>query len=167
MKICPTNALHPALLETGWEGIFSPILIAKIGYCEHFCTLCGEICPTGVIQKLTSEEKFGQSGPPPIKIGTAFFDKGRCLPWAFGTTCIVCEEWCPTSPKAIWLEDTEVTDRDGKIKNVRLPHIDIDKCTGCGACEFACPVSGKAAIYVTSAGETRDPDKSLLLRKRK
>jgi polyferredoxin len=167
MKICPTNALHPALLETGWEGIFSPVLIAKIGYCEHFCTLCGEICPTGVIQKLASEEKFGQSGPPPLKIGTAFFDKGRCLPWAFGTTCIVCEEWCPTSPKAIWLEDTEVIDREGKIKSVRLPHLDIDKCTGCGACEYACPVSGKAAIYVTSAGETRDPDKSLLLRKRK
>jgi polyferredoxin len=167
MKICPTNALHPALLETGWEGIFSPILMAEIGYCEHFCTLCGEICPTGVIRELTSDEKFGRASPPPIKIGTAFFDKGKCLPWAFGTTCIVCEEWCPTSPKAIWLEDTEVIDRDGNIKNVRLPHIDIDKCTGCGACEYACPVSGKAAVYVTSAGETRDPNKSLLLRKRK
>jgi len=167
MKICPTNALHPALLETGWEGIFSPVLIAKIGYCEHFCTLCGEICPTGAIQKLSSDEKFGQSGPPPVKIGTAFFDKGRCLPWATGTTCIVCEEWCPTSPKAIWLEDTELVDRKGNITKVRVPRVDIDKCTGCGACEYACPVSGKAAVYVTSAGETRDPDKSLLLRKRK
>lgn len=167
MKICPTNALQPALLETGWEGIFSPILMAKIGYCEHYCTLCGEICPTGAILKLKSEEKFGQTGPPPIKIGTAFFDKGRCLPWAFGTTCIVCEEWCPTSPKAIWLEDTETVDREGNKINIRLPHVDIDKCTGCGACEYACPVSGKSAIYVTSAGETRDPDKSLLLRKRK
>jgi MauM/NapG family ferredoxin protein len=167
MKICPTNALHPALLETGWEGIFSPVLMARIGYCEHYCTLCGEICPTGAIKELRSEDKFGSSSPPPVKIGTAFFDKGRCLPWAFGTTCIVCEEWCPTSPKAIWLEDTEIVDRHGNIKTIRLPHVDIDKCTGCGACEYACPVSGDSAIYVTSAGETRDPEKSLLLRKRK
>jgi polyferredoxin len=167
MKICPTNALHPALLETGWEGIFSPVLMAKIGYCEHYCTLCGEICPTGAIRKLSSDEKFGQSGPPPVKIGTAFFDKGRCLPWAQGITCIVCEEWCPTSPKAIWLEDTETIDRQGNKITVRLPRLEIDKCTGCGACEFACPVPGPSAIYITSAGETRDPDKSLLLRKRK
>ena len=167
MKICPTNALQPTLLETGWEGIFSPILMARIGYCEHYCTLCGEICPTGAILKLKSDEKFGQTGPPPLKIGTAFFDKGRCLPWAFGTTCIVCEEWCPTSPKAIWLEDVEVIDRQGSKKIVRLPHVDIDKCTGCGACEYACPISGKPGVYVTSAGETRDPNRSLLLRKRK
>jgi polyferredoxin len=166
MKICPTNALQPTLLETGWEGIFSPVLMANIGYCEHYCTLCGEVCPTGAISKLKPETKFGRSGDPPLKIGSAFFDKGRCLPWASGKTCIVCEEWCPTSPKAIWLEETEIVDRDGNVSTVKLPHIDLEKCTGCGACEYACPIKGKPGIYITSAGETRDPNKSLLLRKR-
>ena len=166
MKICPTNALQPTLLEAGWEGIFSPVLMAKIGYCEHNCTLCGEICPTGAISKLIPETKFGRSGEPPVKIGLAFFDKGRCLPWASGKTCIVCEEWCPTSPKAIWLEETEVVDRDGNVNTIKLPHIDLEKCTGCGACEYACPIKGKPGVYVTSAGETRNPNKSLLLRKR-
>ena len=35
-----------------------------------------------------------------ITIGTAFFDRGRCLPWAMETPCVVCEEVCPVSPKA-------------------------------------------------------------------
>jgi polyferredoxin len=33
MKVCPNNALHPAFLESGVEGIWTPILIARIGYC--------------------------------------------------------------------------------------------------------------------------------------
>jgi MauM/NapG family ferredoxin protein len=167
MKICPTNALQPALLESGWEGIFTPVLAAQIGYCEHYCTLCGQICPTGAISKLESETKFGTGENPPVRIGTAFFDKGRCLPWASGTTCIVCEEWCPTSPKAIWLEETEIINRDGNTVKVKLPRIDSEKCTGCGACEYACPVTASPGIYVTSVNESRDPDRSLLLRKRK
>jgi MauM/NapG family ferredoxin protein len=162
MKICPTNALHPALLETGWEGIFTPILIPRIGYCEHSCVLCGHACPTGAIAKLTPQTKFGNSDKPPLKIGTAFFDKGRCLAWGMGVPCIVCEEWCPTSPKAIWLEETEVVGRDGASAKIKLPHLDSAKCTGCGVCEKVCPVSSPA-VYITSAGESRDPRKSLLL----
>ncbi|MDX1707887.1 MAG: 4Fe-4S binding protein, partial [Desulfobacterales bacterium] len=38
----------------------------------------------------------------PIKIGTAFIDRGRCLPWAMDRPCIVCQENCPVSPKAIF-----------------------------------------------------------------
>jgi len=49
----------------------------------------------------------------PISIGTAFFDRGRCLPWAMDIPCIVCEEFCPTSPKAIWTAEEQVTRSDG------------------------------------------------------
>ncbi len=165
MKICPTNALHPALLETGIEGIFTPILIPRIGYCEHSCVLCGHACPTGAITGLDLETKIGDEKTGPVKIGTAFFDKGRCLPWASGVPCIVCEEWCPTPTKAIWLEEAEARDRDGNIVKLKLPHVDIDKCNGCGACEKVCPISGETGVYVTNAGESRDPRKAILLRK--
>ena len=37
----------------------------------------------------------------PARIGSAFVDRGRCLPWAMDTPCIVCQENCPVSPKAI------------------------------------------------------------------
>ena len=57
--------------------------------------------------------------PPPIRIGTAFYDRGRCLPWGMATECIVCEEWCPTSPKAIYLVPTDVIDSQGQTKTVQ------------------------------------------------
>jgi polyferredoxin len=100
----------------------------------------------------------------PIRIGTAFYDRGRCLPWAMGIECIVCEEWCPTSPKAIYLVATEVADRNGETKTVKQPFVDPKRCTGCGACEYACPIKGSPAVYVTSAGETRSKTNQFLLK---
>ena len=78
MKVCPTNALQPALTEAGPEGIWTPMLVPKIGYCEYYCSLCTQVCPTGAIQEMTIEAKNQ------IKIGTAWVDKNRCIPWKFG-----------------------------------------------------------------------------------
>jgi polyferredoxin len=100
----------------------------------------------------------------PIRIGTAFYDRGRCLPWAMGVECIVCEEWCPTSPKAIHLVPADVVGRNGETKTLKQPYVDPKLCTGCGACEYACPIKGSPAIYVTSAGETRSRANQFLLK---
>jgi len=163
MRVCPNNALHPTILEAGLEGVWSPVLIAKIGYCEPTCTLCGQVCPTGAIQKLTLKDKVGDKDTPPNRIGTAFVDRGRCLPWAMATPCIVCEEWCPTTPKAVYLQDETVLDRQGREVKVKLPYVDPALCTGCGACEYACPVADRRAIYLTSVGESRSPKNQILL----
>jgi polyferredoxin len=173
MKVCPNNALHPSFFEAGVEGLWTPILIARIGYCEFSCVLCGQVCPTGAIQKITEKEKMG-IGQPPIKIGTAFYDHGRCLPWSMQTPCIVCEEFCPTSPKAIWVEEVDAPVRDSKpgpdgsppamkIVHLQRPHVDPGLCVGCGACEKVCPVQDQPAVYVTSVGETRSKTNVILL----
>ena len=163
MRVCPNNALHPTLMEAGLEGIWTPFLIAKIGYCEPTCTLCGQVCPTGAIQELALKDKVGTKTTPPNRIGTAFVDRGRCLPWAMATPCIVCEEWCPTSPKAVYFSEETVVNRKGEEVKVKRPYVDASLCTGCGACEFACPVSDRKAIYITSVGESRSPSNQLLL----
>ncbi|HUU27000.1 MAG TPA: 4Fe-4S dicluster domain-containing protein [archaeon] len=157
MKVCIKNAIHPALMEAGLEGFWTPYLKMQLGYCEYNCTLCGQVCPTGALEKLTLEKKHE------TKIGLAFFDKNRCIPYALGRNCIVCEEVCPTPKKAIWFEEKEVTDPQGNLVLVKQPRIDPYLCIGCGMCEYVCPLVDKPGVYCTSIGESRSPDNQLLL----
>lgn len=164
IKACPTGGLQPALHEAGLEGLWSPILVPRIGYCEQICNLCSQVCPTGAIREITLAERTGQ--PPhtdPISIGTAFIDRGRCLPWGMDTQCIVCEEVCPSSPKAVHYKVETVIHRDGSSEELKLPIVDPKQCIGCGVCETRCPVFDKAAIRVTSVGESRDPGNQIVL----
>ena len=98
----------------------------------------------------------------PIRLGTAFYDRGRCLPWAMATDCIVCEEWCPVSPKAIYVQEAQVIDSAGNTKTLKQPRVDPSRCVGCGACEYACPLQEHPAVYVTSIGESRSPSSQIL-----
>ena len=164
VNACPTSALQPALGEAGIEGLWTPVLVARRGWCEPSCTLCGRVCPTGAIRPLGPDEKGWTRSGSQIRIGTAFFDQGRCLPWAMAIPCIVCQEVCPTSPKAIWLEEGSITRRDGTVVRLQKPHIDPALCVGCGLCEAKCPVTDLAAVRVTRIGESRDPASSFTLR---
>ena len=110
MRICPTNVIHPAGLDAGLEGIWTPKLNFRVGTsgCQFNCIACGNICPTAAIRPLSLDERLGSNQyaeQGPIKIGTAFVDRGRCLPWAMDRPCIVCQENCPVSPKAIFTRE--------------------------------------------------------------
>ena len=157
MRACPTNGLQPALTQAGPEGIWTPVLVPKIGYCEYYCSLCTQVCPTGAIQKQTIEAKNK------LKIGSAWVNKSRCIPYVLGRPCIVCEEHCPVSPKAIKLVEVETKLPDGKVVTQKAPVIDLDQCTGCGICENKCPIVDDPAVFVTSVGETRSEKNRLLL----
>ncbi len=158
MRACPNDSLQPTFAEAGLEGLWSPVVTPKIGYCEPSCVLCSEVCPTGAIQELTLRKKgwVAGDGEPlaPVRLGTAIYDRGRCLPWAKAADCIVCLEWCPMAPKAIHVEDAQVVDGEGRIRSMKQPYVDSSRCVGCGACEYACPLD-VPAVYVTSSGESR------------
>jgi ferredoxin len=118
MRVCPTNIIQPATLEAGLEGLWTPLLNFRVGTsgCQLNCIACGNVCPTSAIRPLSLDEKLGrgkfeQSGP--VKMGTAFMDRGRCLPWAMDVPCIVCQENCPVSPKAIYVREEFQVVRDG------------------------------------------------------
>ena len=142
MRVCPRGALHPALLETGLGGMWTPRLVPRLGYCEYHCRLCGQVCPTGAIGYLEEGQK------EKTVIGVAFFEAGRCLPYRKAQNCMVCEEHCPTSPKAIAFRDELRLDPEGKERLVKVPRVVESLCIGCGICENKCPLPGKGAIIV-------------------
>jgi MauM/NapG family ferredoxin protein len=137
MKVCITNGLQPAFLQTGLSGIWTPQLVPEIGYCEYRCTLCGNVCPTGAIPKLSVKEKMR------TRLGLAKIDRKLCIPWKKKKNCIVCEEHCPVYDKAIKLKKVKIGD-----KIVLRPYINQNLCTGCGICQTKCPVRPKRAIKV-------------------
>jgi polyferredoxin len=121
MRACPTNVIQPATLEAGLEGLWTPALNFRIGTsgCQVNCIACGNVCPTAAIRPLSLDEKLGRGGfaeRGPIRLGTAFVDQGRCLPWAMNKPCIVCQENCPVSPKAIYVREEFQVIRDGTRK---------------------------------------------------
>jgi formate hydrogenlyase subunit 6/NADH:ubiquinone oxidoreductase subunit I len=168
--VCPTNVLQPAGFEAGLEGLWTPVLDMERGYCELNCTLCGQVCPTGAIQPISLDAKTGRgefAAQGPVRLGTAFYDRGRCLPWAMDTPCVVCEEVCPVSPKAIFTREETVTRRDGSKITLKRPYVDPSLCIGCGICQNVCPVEDLAAVRVSPIGETRSRERRLMLRAEK
>jgi polyferredoxin/ferredoxin len=120
MRVCPTNVIMPAGLDRGVEQLWTPVLNFRIGTsgCQLNCVACGHVCPTAAIRPLTLDEKHGTGAfadKGPLRIGTAFVDRGRCLPWAMDTPCIVCQENCPVTPKAIFVREIHTPLRGGAL----------------------------------------------------
>lgn len=170
LNVCPTNVLQPATLEEGGiEALWTPVMNFNISHCQLKCNLCSEVCPTGAIRRISVAEKLGE-GPyaeqGPVRLGTAFINTSRCLPWANQIPCVVCEEVCPVAPKAIQTFDEEAKDVFGNLVVLNKPFIVPDLCIGCGICHAECPVQDQPAVYVTAVGESRSKERKLLLKSR-
>jgi len=101
-------------------------------YCNYECVRCTEICPTGAILPLGTEEK------KTLQLGKVQFIKENCVVYTENTACGSCSEHCPTQAvKMVPYKDS-----------LTIPETDNSLCVGCGACEYACPVVPYKAIYV-------------------
>jgi ferredoxin-type protein NapF len=160
MKVCPTNALQPAFLETGMQGIWTPLLVPSIGPCAEKCTSCGDVCPTGAIRPFTWQDKRYK-----LKMGLANVNRSTCVAWNGGRDCIVCAEVCPYS--AVVFKDTfddtlpkdpsqSISAPGNKGRTKRVPTVDEKLCTGCGICEYHCPVLPDHSIVVYTFQEDRE-----------
>ena len=142
MKVCVTGGIQPAVLEAGLSGLWTPVLVPRIGGCEKTCNMCGKVCPSGSIRNLHLVDKTF------AKMGTASIDRARCIAWEQQKLCLICDEICPFAA----IDFKLVTDAEGESKR---PFINEEVCTGCGLCEMKCPVEGRSAIVVSPAGEER------------
>ncbi len=142
INVCPTGVLQPSSSPTQWKGVWAPLLETRLSYCDYSCNSCGQVCPTKAIPNLPLNEKQN------TVIGIARIDTLRCLSWAEGRHCIVCEEMCPIPQKAIRLEEAELTDGSDDVTLILRPRVIPNLCIGCGICEHKCPVDGQAAIKV-------------------
>jgi ferredoxin len=164
MRICPTNVIQPGGIEGGLENLWTPVLNNRIGSsgCQLNCVACGQVCPTSAIRPISLAEKLGKgefAEAGPIKLGTAFFDRNRCLPWAMDKPCIVCEENCPVSPKAIYTREYFSTVRNGILTVKKVlgdtietieSNLSIDKfSTG----DYYCAVEGGERRKITANTE--------------
>ena len=70
-------------------------VLSRLGYCDYSCNACSQVCPSEAIPDLTLEDKRQ------AVMGLAYIDQDRCIPWTDNVDCIVCEEVCPVSDKAI------------------------------------------------------------------
>jgi polyferredoxin len=132
LKACPAQCIKAAPLTSGPAMFLTPVIIPREARCE-LTGDCQKVCPTGALSQLPVEKTL---------IGLAEIDRSRCIGWAEGRLCLLCQEQCPQH--AI---DSDDRDR---------PSVVTDLCVGCGACENGCPLD-EAAIVVRPQNKRRRP----------
>jgi polyferredoxin len=142
MKACPNHALGPCGFVGSLMRLSTPRLLPRMAFCEPECTACSHVCPTTALRPIALTDK------PFIKIGTAIVDQSRCIAWRGERRCLTCMTQCPYQA----IDEKNALPGDGGPSG---PVVDKDLCTGCGKCEFVCPMETVAAIRVQSHGERR------------
>jgi len=54
-RVCPTRILKPDLGGHGLAGLLAPVASFEDGYCKEDCHRCGQVCPSGAIERLSLE----------------------------------------------------------------------------------------------------------------
>ena len=119
-NVCPNKCISLQGLDEGLENLGMPVISARSKGCL-LCMACTVVCPTGALQKTSSDE----DGMSSVKMGVAVVSFDVCYSYA-GRTCGVCYRACPLPGKAM------------RLGLMETPIIDPNQCTGCGLCEQSC-----------------------------
>jgi ferredoxin-type protein NapF len=136
LRACPSGVIHSSGVEGGWLGLCTPRLSFAEDYCREDCVRCGEVCPSGALQRTSLNLK------PALDLGQPKVRMDLCL-LAEERECSHCRNWCPYGAVTyVFSEETYLVE----------PRVDFDRCNGCGACEAHCPVRPARAIVVERTG---------------
>jgi len=122
IKVCPSKCIRSMPISSGPALFLTPYIVAREARCE-LTQHCQQVCPTGAIAQVPIAN---------VLMGLAEVDHSRCLGWAEGKLCLLCQEQCPQ----------HAIDADDKDR----PSVRPELCVGCGACENGCPVEPAAIV---------------------
>lgn len=133
VSACPNGVLRPS---TNLQRLMQPEMSYERGYCRPECNRCSQVCPAGAILPLSVEDKSS------VQIGHAVWVKKNCIPLTDGAHCGNCARHCPTGAITMVLSEPDDS------SSPRIPAVNVERCIGCGACEYLCPARPFSAIYV-------------------
>lgn len=132
VRACPSGIVAQDLGPNGWASLLTPVLHFRKDYCREDCVKCTEVCPSGALTRVSREGKTSMRlGLPRVDMSVCRLGEDR--------ECSVCRSRCPYNVIRYVFSETDYT---------LTPHLDREKCTGCGACEAACPTAPRKAIVV-------------------
>lgn len=124
---CPQKIIKPSLGKGDWTAALTPIVDLSANFCRPDCNRCGQVCPSGAIPQFTVTQK------QQAKIGVARVDPSQCI------RCYRCVSACP------YQAFEQMADlQTGQI----FPHVETEKCNGCGLCLTVCPAREAGAIKI-------------------
>ena len=131
IKVCPSQCIKAMPFSSGPALFLTPYIVAREARCE-LTQHCQKVCPTGAIASVPISQTL---------MGLAEIDHSRCLGWAEGKLCLLCQEQCPQ----------HAIDSDDKDR----PTVRTELCVGCGACENGCPLEPAAIVVKTQPHRRR------------
>ncbi len=146
IEACPHDVIFKLPARLGMQVTGTPALDLINKAC-HLCEdwPCVEACEPKALQfpeqKKEEREEEVRSLP---KLAHAEINTQTCLPYN-GPECGACASSCPVPGALLW--------------DMEKPHIDLEKCTGCGLCRDACVVNPKA-VTIDSLSKNNEEDKS-------
>jgi len=142
LQACPHDIIFPLSARLGSKVAGTPALDLLNRGC-HLCQdwPCVQACEP---KALKLPELAGDQQQVQPHLASVTINPGVCLPYS-GPECGACASSCPVPGALLW---------DGS-----KPHIDADRCSGCGLCREAC-ITEPRAVEISSLYSISPPEET-------